>query len=141
MTYHQKITFSVFKWYIRVFGASTNPENMKKNNPENYFSTLFFLQPMCVFNINFVFDNLSAIRHEREFSTQYLVLTHMPCESHFLCVCFGCVRSENPIHLILHIKMGTAICKFDGSCFRSHFLLAIFSCTKPLPLLLDKLVS
>ncbi len=42
-----------------------------------------------------------------------------------------------PIHLILHGKMGMAICKFYGFCFRSHLLPAIFSCTKMMVLLLD----
>ncbi len=30
-------TFSVFKCYNRVPGASTNPENVKKNNPVIFF--------------------------------------------------------------------------------------------------------
>ncbi len=41
------------------------------------------------------------------------------------------------IHLFLAVKMGAAICKFYGSCFRSHPRPAIFSCTKQFVLLLD----
>ncbi len=37
MFYVLKVTFCVFKCYNRVPGASTNLENMKKNNPVNFF--------------------------------------------------------------------------------------------------------
>ncbi len=42
-----------------------------------------------------------------------------------------------PIHLILHVKMGMANFKFNGFCFQSHLLPAIFSCTKLMVLQLD----
>ncbi len=36
----------MFKCYIRVIGASTNPENVKKNNPENYL-VFHFANHVC----------------------------------------------------------------------------------------------
>ncbi len=41
MTYHENLTFSIFKCYNRVPSASTNPENVKKNNPVNFFGKPF----------------------------------------------------------------------------------------------------
>ncbi len=34
---HEILTFSVFKCYNWIPGPSTNPENVKKNNPVNFF--------------------------------------------------------------------------------------------------------
>ncbi len=42
MTY-ENLTFSMFKCYNRVSGASTNPENVKKNNPVIFIN--FFGKP------------------------------------------------------------------------------------------------
>ncbi len=41
VTYHENLTFSVFKCYNRVPDASTNPENVKKNNPVKKICKLF----------------------------------------------------------------------------------------------------
>ncbi len=41
VTYHENQTFSMFKCYNRVPGVSTNPENMKKNNPVLFFGKPF----------------------------------------------------------------------------------------------------
>ncbi len=42
VTYYENLTFSVCKCYNRVPGASTNPRNVKKNNPVIFF---FFGEP------------------------------------------------------------------------------------------------
>ncbi len=41
------------------------------------------------------------------------------------------------IHLFLPVRAGVAICKFNGSSFRSHPRPAFFSCAKYFALLLD----
>ncbi len=38
VTYHENLNFSVFKCSNQVPGASTKPENVKKNNPVFFFS-------------------------------------------------------------------------------------------------------
>lgn len=40
VTYHEYLTFSVFKCYNWVLGLYTNPGNVKKKQPSNFFLSL-----------------------------------------------------------------------------------------------------
>ncbi len=69
MAYHENLAFSMFKCYNHIPGASTNPENMKKDNPVTLFWYAFLSKH--VKNELFRFSSC----HEIEMASYYNIIT------------------------------------------------------------------